>query len=80
VEIALQQGQLELQTQLLEASEIMVRQSEMLEHQLRSAAQLAGAKGPPGVYPRAGIPLLTSPPYFDILSSCFQISSGHLVT
>jgi hypothetical protein len=31
-----------------------VRQSEIIEHQVRSAAQPAAAEGPPGIRPRAG--------------------------
>jgi hypothetical protein len=44
-QIQLQQGQLLLQTQLLEARELIERQAEMLEHGLRTVAQPAGPKG-----------------------------------
>jgi hypothetical protein len=40
---------IQLQTQLLEAQELIVRGSEMLEHQVRVAAQPGG---PPGIRPR----------------------------
>jgi hypothetical protein len=48
--IATLQDTIQLQTQLLEAQELIVSQSEMLEHQVRVAAQ---PEGPPGVRPRS---------------------------
>jgi hypothetical protein len=44
-QIQLQQGQLLLQTQLLEARELIEHQAEMFEHGLRTVAQPAGQPG-----------------------------------
>jgi hypothetical protein len=50
--VAVVQAQVNLQTELLEARALIERQAEIMEHQMRSAAQ--PATGPPGIRPRAG--------------------------
>ena len=50
--VAALQGQVNLQAELLEARALIERQAEIMEHQMRSAAQ--PAEGPPGIRPRAG--------------------------
>ena len=50
--VAALQAQVNLQTELLEARALIERQAEIMEHQMRSAAQPTA--GPPGIRPRAG--------------------------
>jgi hypothetical protein len=50
--VAALQAQVNLQTELLEARALIDRQAEIMEHQMRSAAQPTA--GPPGIRPPAG--------------------------